>query len=46
MFQGIQKARKDYKEETKNPPKEIESPPIELWDEIIDNGFYQLFYNK
>jgi Pyruvate/2-oxoacid:ferredoxin oxidoreductase delta subunit len=36
MFQGIQKARKDYRQETKNPPKEIESAPIEFWDEIID----------
>lgn len=35
MFKGIQKARRDYKEEIKDLPQEIKTAPKELWDEII-----------
>jgi hypothetical protein len=35
MFRGIQKARRDYKEEMKNPPTEIQNAPPELWNEIV-----------
>ena len=35
MFKGIQKARRDYKNEIKDLPQEIKTAPEELWDEII-----------
>ena len=35
MFKGIQKARRDYKEEIKDLPQEIETAPKELWGEIV-----------
>ena len=34
MFKGIQKARRDYKNEIKDLPQEIKTAPEELWDEI------------
>jgi epoxyqueuosine reductase len=38
MFKGIQKARRDYKEEIKDLPQEIKIAPEELWDEIIQTA--------
>ena len=38
MFMGIQKARRDYKEEMKNPPTEIQKAPPEFWIEIIEKS--------
>ncbi len=35
MFNGIKKARRDYKNEIKDLPQEIKTAPEELWDEII-----------
>ena len=35
IFMGIQKAKRDYKKEIKNPPQEIKSAPKEFWNEII-----------
>ncbi len=35
MFKGIQKARRDYKNEIKDLPQEIKTATEELWDEII-----------
>ena len=35
MFKGIQKARRDYKDEINDLPQEIKTAPEELWDEII-----------
>lgn len=35
MFDGIKKARRDYKNEIKDLPQEIKTAPEELWDEII-----------
>ena len=35
MFKGIQKARRDYKNEIKDLPQEIKTAAEELWDEII-----------
>jgi epoxyqueuosine reductase QueG len=35
MFKGIQKARRDYKEEIKDLPQGTKVAPEELWDEII-----------
>ena len=38
MFMGIQKARKDYKEEMKNPPTEIQKAPPEFWIEVTETA--------
>ncbi|KKN48417.1 hypothetical protein LCGC14_0653140 [marine sediment metagenome] len=38
MFIGIQKARRDYREEMKNPPTEIQGAPSEFWIEIIEKA--------
>ncbi|MHA1931035.1 MAG: 4Fe-4S dicluster domain-containing protein [Promethearchaeota archaeon] len=38
MFKGIQKARRDYKEEMKTPPTEIQDAPPEFWGEIIEKS--------
>jgi len=38
MFMGIQKARKDYKKEIKNPPIEIQKAPAEFWIEVIEKA--------
>jgi epoxyqueuosine reductase QueG len=38
MFKGIQKARRDYKEEIKELPQEIKAAPKELWDEIVQKA--------
>ncbi|GAG30694.1 unnamed protein product, partial [marine sediment metagenome] len=38
MFMGIQKARRDYKEELKNPPTEIKTSPPELWNEVVEKA--------
>ncbi|MHA2180410.1 MAG: 4Fe-4S dicluster domain-containing protein [Promethearchaeota archaeon] len=38
MFIGIQKAKRDYKEELENPPTEIKTSPPELWKEIIEEA--------
>ncbi|MFW9880088.1 MAG: 4Fe-4S dicluster domain-containing protein [Candidatus Thorarchaeota archaeon] len=35
MFKGIQKARRDYREEIKDLPQKIIAAPEELWEEII-----------
>ena len=38
MFKGIQKARRDYKNEIKDLPQEIKTAPEELWDDIIQRS--------
>ena len=38
MFIGIQKAKRDYKKEMKNPPTEIQKAPPEFWDEIVETA--------
>ena len=38
MFKGIQKARKDYKEEIKDLPQEIKIAPEELWNKITQKA--------
>ena len=38
MFKGIQKARRDYKEEIKDLPQELKTAPGELWDEITQKA--------
>ncbi len=38
MFMGIQKARRDYREEMKNLPTEIQGAPSEFWIEIIEKA--------
>ncbi|MHA2008123.1 MAG: 4Fe-4S dicluster domain-containing protein [Promethearchaeota archaeon] len=38
MFKGIQKARRDYKNEINDLPKEIKTAPKELWEEITENA--------
>ena len=38
MFMGIQKARKDYEREIKNPPTEIQKAPPEFWIEIMETA--------
>ena len=38
MFKGIQKARSDYKKETKDPSQEVKTVPKEFWDEIIEES--------
>jgi len=38
MFKGIQKARRNYKEEIKDLPQELKTAPEELWDEIIQKA--------
>ncbi|MBY8989897.1 MAG: 4Fe-4S dicluster domain-containing protein [Candidatus Lokiarchaeota archaeon] len=35
MFKGIQKARRDYKEEIKDLPQELKTAPEEFWEEIV-----------
>jgi len=38
MLMGIQKARRDYKEEIKSLPTEIQKAPPELWNEIVESA--------
>ncbi|MHA1986203.1 MAG: 4Fe-4S dicluster domain-containing protein [Promethearchaeota archaeon] len=38
MFKGIQKARRDFKEEMKNPLTEIQKAPSGFWDEIMEKA--------
>lgn len=38
MFKSIQKARRDYKLEVKNPPDEIQDAPQEFWNKIIEKS--------
>lgn len=38
MFAGIQKARRDYKEELKSPLSENQKAHPELWDEIVEKS--------
>ena len=38
MFMSIQKARKDYKKEMKNPSGEIQDASPEFWNEVIEQS--------
>ncbi len=38
ITKGVQKARRDYRNEIKNPPNDVKHAPQEFWDELIEKS--------